>query len=501
MPKASTLADVEMDIEVGKKRIDTTEDPERPFRILLIGDFSGRASRGVSQNLAGRKPVMIDRDNFDQVMEKYSVDVHLPVERGEPIALRFRELDDFHPDRLYNSLKMFHDLRDLRDTLEDPAAFKAAAAKLRPTPQPPRPSQPQKPEIPDLVSGNLLDQIAAAESEGTGTAARSRRAVDPIRAYVNEIVAPYLTPNPDPKQKELIGQVDSATSGQMSAVLHHPIFQATEAAWRALYFLVRDIETSVQLKIYVLDATRDEVAADLSVDDLRASALHKLLVEETVQTLGGQPWAVIGANFTFGPSIDDVELLAKLGMLARGARAPFLAAGHSKILGCESIVSTPHPREWRSQPIWDEVRQFPEAAWVGLTLPRFLLRLPYGKATDSIESFVFEEMPGKPRHDDYLWGNTAFLAVALIAQAFSQFGWQMRAGAIQNVRGLPLHIYKEDGDSVAQPCAEVLLTEQAATTMIDRGLMPLLSMKGTDTVRLGMFQSVAGKSLPGRWQA
>jgi type VI secretion system protein ImpC len=348
------------------------------------------------------------------------------------------------------------------------------------------------------VSGNLLDQIAE-ETESSGAAARPRRAVDPIRAYVNEIVAPYLTPNPDPKQKELIAQVDAATSGQMSAVLHHPNLQPIEAAWRALYLLVRDVETSTQLGIYILDITRDELAADLSAGDLRSSAFHKLIVEEAVQTPGAHPWTLHGGNFTFTTSLDDIELLAKIGMIARAGGAPFLAAAHSRVLGCDSIVSSPHPREWKAQPVWDEVRQFPEAAWIGLALPRFLLRLPYGKKTDSTERFDYEEMPGIPRHEDYLWGNPAFLAITLTAQAFSELGWAMRPGAIQNVRGLPLHIYNEDGAPVAKPCAEVLLTEQAATTMIDRGLMPLLTMKGTDTVRVGMFQSVSGKALPGRW--
>jgi type VI secretion system protein ImpC len=198
--------------------------------------------------------------------------------------------------------------------------------------------------------------------------------------------------------------------------------------------------------------------------------------------------------------LDDIELLAKIGMIARAGGAPFIAAAHSRVLGCDSIVSSSHPREWKAQPVWDEVRQFPEAAWIGLALPRFLLRLPYGKKTDSTERFDYEEMPGVPRHEDYLWGNPAFLALALTAQAFSEFGWAMRPGAMQNVRGLPLHVYNEDGTPVAKPCAEVLLTEQAATAMIDRGLMPLLTMKGTDTVRVGMFQSIAGKSLPGRWK-
>ena len=129
-----------------------------------------------------------------------------------------------------------------------------------------------------------------------------------------------------------------------------------------------------------------------------------------------------------------------------------------------------------------------------------MLRLPYGKKTDRTERFDFEEMPGKPRHSDYLWGNPAFACVYLIAQSFSEYGWDMRAGAIQNIEGLPLHVYQDDGESAIKPCAEILMLVQAAEAMIERGLMPLITMKDSDTVRVGMFQSIAGRKLPGRWR-
>ena len=496
MPKASAFASVELDVQPGRSRFDGPPTNETPFRILLIGDFSGRATRGAVESLADRRPVAIDRDNFETVLERLGAGLNLPAEREGPgLALRFRCLDDFHPDRIYANQELFQALRALRARLEDPETFHAAAKELAPPPPPPR----QPPA--EILSGSLLDQMVDATETRGATAGRS---VDPLQAYVRKIVAPHLAPGADPRQKELLQKTDEAISAQMRLVLHHPLVQALEAAWRGLFHLVREVETGAMLKIFLLDASKAEIVADLaSAGDLRRTSLYRLLVESTVQTPGAEPWSLLAGNFTFRPALDEVELLARLGMIARQARAPFLAAAHAEVLGCRSLAETPDPHDWRTgNPVWEELRGYPEAEWIGLALPRVLLRLPYGAATDAAEFFEFEEMPGRPVHDDYLWGNPAFFCAALIAQSFSESGWRMRPGEFQDIHRLPLHTYKEDGETKIQPCAEVLLTVKAAERMIDAGLMPMLTMKNTDTVRVGMFQSImnGGKALAGRWQ-
>jgi type VI secretion system protein ImpC len=215
---------------------------------------------------------------------------------------------------------------------------------------------------------------------------------------------------------------------------------------------------------------------------------------------------VVVGNYTFDDSVEDVTLLGYLGGIARAAGAPFLAAASPRVLGAESLGKTPNPEQWRKvEPeraqAWEILRNFPEARHLGLALPRFLLRLPYGKATDEAERFAFEEFPDGPVHEHYLWGNPALACVCLLGQAFAQWGWEMRPGAIHEMDGLPAHVYREDGESKLKPCAEALLTEKAANTMLDRGLMPLLSLKDRDTVRLMRFQSLADPPAPlaGRW--
>jgi len=150
---------------------------------------------------------------------------------------------------------------------------------------------------------------------------------------------------------------------------------------------------------------------------------------------------------------------------------------------------------------WAELRRQPEAEAVGLALPRFLLRLPYGKKTSPLESFDFEEFPELPVHEDYLWGNPAFAVALLLAQSFLDAGWEMRAGSATEVDKLPLHVYRRDAQPESKPCAEVLLTEDAAERIVEEGLIPMVSFKDGDLVRVVRFQSIAEppRALAGRW--
>jgi type VI secretion system protein ImpC len=138
---------------------------------------------------------------------------------------------------------------------------------------------------------------------------------------------------------------------------------------------------------------------------------------------------------------------------------------------------------------------------VGLALPRFILRLPYGKKTSPLESFEFEEFTGEPAHEDYLWGSGVFAVALLLGQSFSEAGWEMRPGQFAEIEKLPLHVYGGDSGSQVKPCAEVVLTEDAVERMVEEGLIPLVSFKGRDVVRVARFQSIAepAQALSGRW--
>ena len=456
---------------------------DAPFRIAVLGDFSGRANRG---DLPSLRTVPIDPGNFEEVMEELGSALDLP---GG--AVRFRELDDFHPDQLYQLHPLFKPLREAKKLFENPQTFQA--------PQAPAAEKPQPPAMPPVApSGSLLDQIAGMSP------ARTAPATAPLRASagdetawdqaIRNIGAKHAKPGPDPRQTEALALADQAAGVQLRAILSHPDFQAMEAAWRSLFFLFQNVETGVEVQIELIDISKDELLE-------KQAELVKLLA---VQSAGETPWSIIAGLFTFSPTEHDSNLLARLGAIARQAGAPFIAAMDASLFGCESIAESPDPDEWSLQPAaehaqaWLRLRHSADAPWIGLVFPRFLLRLPYGKKTNPIDSFDFEEMPHAPAHAAYLWGNPAIACVAMLGESFNQQGWDLELGSVNRLHSLPVHSFPTREPT---PSAEIWMTDRLAEIILAAGLMPLASVRHSDAIQLVRFQSIAHSSQPiaGPW--
>ncbi len=499
-----------VNLRASEESADARPTSETPFCIAILGDFSGRENRGLTEPKAvgERRPYLIDRDNFDEVLLKLRPELQLPTESGKPLVFRFSQFDDFHPDRLFEN-EAFQKLKALRERVQDSSAFAEIAEELglRPSLAAPESESPRisAPSPVRLASGSLLDEMI--EQTESRVALEPARKTGEIQEFARQLAAKYSVSAPDPRQPDVVAAVDRAIGDTMRAILHHPDFQALEAIWRATLLLVRQIETGPQLKIYLIDISKRELAADLAVsEDLRKSGIFRLLVEKAIDTPGGDPWSVVVGNFKFGSGSEDIDLLAKLAAISQRAGTAFLGEADPALLGCSSLEAAPHPRDWsesKAQESWKQLRLRPESASVALALPRFLLRLPYGQETSPLEAFEFEEFPGPPSHSGYLWGNSAFAVALLLGQSFSEAGWEMRPGSLSQIENLPLHTYRVEGDSQLKPCAEVLLTEEAVERILDDGLIPLVSYKGRDSVRVGRFQSIAepNRPLAGSWQA
>jgi len=453
MPDRNSRTSVNLDVTAGAQPVYGVPESDTPFRILVLGDFSGRANRGVLAALEGRRPRSVDCDNLDEILAGMGPALQLP-----QATLRFRKLDDFHPDQIYQSIDIFRKFAELRSR---PAPIAAAA--------------PQKaPPIVLPPGKSLLDSMVDEEEEEASRAERVAEQRDDLADFIKKAMAPHLEAREDPHKQQWAVRVDAAAGDQMRAVLHHPQFQALEAAWRGVQFLVDRLQPDLELKLYLFDATLEELMSD-------AGAIGKCLGE------GKDPWALIIGAFAFGQTAEDAAKLHWLGRLAAALGAPFLG---------EALP----PTETAPAPHWQELAGSPEAKWIGLAVPRFLLRLPYGKATSPVEGFAFEEMP-ESIHAAYLWGNPAFCCGLVIGRAFRSDGWQLRAGQHGQIETLPQHIYRADGESIAKPCAEVLLTEADADFLLERGFMPLASIKDQDSALLVRLQSIAVPLAPlsSRW--
>jgi type VI secretion system protein ImpC len=300
-----------------------------------------------------------------------------------------------------------------------------------------------------------------------------------------------------------VRSVDSAAGTLMRAVLHDPAFQALEALWRSVHGLVVNLETGEDLEIHLLDLSHEALEAEMvaAASAPASSSLYRLLVEEGPGEPGERPWSLLVGNYRFGAGERDTRTLATLGAIAVQAGAPFLAAADPSVLGCASLPESPDPREWTAlddedEARWATMRRSPNAGWLGLALPRVLLRLPYGRETDEVEQFTFEEVSAGWNHENYLWGNPAFACAQLLGESFTATGPAMQAGDHLDVGDLPAHTLPTEEGPALQACAEVFLPERAADAILRRGLMPLMSFRNRNMVRLLRFQSIADPPAP-----
>jgi type VI secretion system protein ImpC len=486
---------------------------DAPLRIVVMGDFSGRLNRS-HEGPASLKPAFVDRDNFDETIARFGVRLEgiVASSQGESTSISFSRLDDFTPDELYERVDLFAELRALRRQLSNPATFDEAAQKVRSWGAAVEPGSSQsestaEPNAPSPFSVEGLFDDALEATQSRSDEQRSRGPLD-FAAMIREIAEPYSLPTAPADQAQLIACVDRATGELMRGILHHPYFQSIEAAWRSLFFLVRRLPTDPSLKIYALDVTKRELAAQLgSADDLSETPLYKTLVEETVHTSGAAPWGLLVGNYTFDFGPADAELLGRLAKIAHAAGAPLISGAGSRHFNCESLSATPDPRQWKATPSAEATEAFaalaelPESESLALVAPRLLMRLPYGSSTNPIESFSFDELPDGGRHEEYLWGCGAFACASAIGQGFAQDGWSLDASEFLELDDLPLHVYDDEGQSECYPCAECFLTDRAVDEIRSHRIITLISHRQSDRVRISEIRSYrAGKpALAGRW--
>jgi type VI secretion system protein ImpC len=470
-------ARVRLDVDPRGRGTPPVPQPDDPFCIALLGDFSGRASAGPP--LVDRRAIPIDRDDLDDRLASLAPELRIDLGGGIAGRFAFRSLDEFHPDRLWASAPLFRALREAHAHREESASA-----------DPPEPAAPL-PAPESLLRGSILDRMLDASSTTTSPAP-----ADPLEAYVHRIVAPHLVPDEDSHQAARRQEIESIATAALRATLHDPAFQALEARWRGADFVVKRLDTDASLRVFLLDVSYADIAADAAVD---GSAFATLL-DRTAQALPGNAgWCVLAADWSFAPG--DARTLGHSARAAARYGAAFLAAADPALAGIASFATLPDAARETGDPDWHALRRQHDAHHAGLALPRILLRTPYGQHADPCDTIPFEEMTPTPNHRDFLWGSPAFACAVLLGQSFQEAGWRMRPGMRLDLDRLPLHTYTHDGETTLLPCAESLMTDRLAGQLLDCGLMPLASIRHGDTARLVRFQSIASPltALRGPW--
>ena len=468
-----------MEFSFGASRPQAQRRADRgPMRLLLVGDFSARPA-AERPPLATRPTLRVDLDNLDQVLQRLAPRLSLP--SGD---IGFKQIDDFHPDRLQARLDVFRALRETRQRLLDPAQFAQAAAALQQSaaaPASPAPAAPiARPAGDDDLLAQLLGGRPAGESKAPAASAASG-----IDALIRSIVAPHIVPDIAPQQARYVASVDAATGEQMRALLHAPSFQALEAAWRGVQWLISNLELDEDLQLHLFDLGRDELLADVvaAQGHIENTGLHAALADRWRNQPGAESWSALVGLYEFGPSDTDIGLLAALAVIATQAGGPLLAGGQPALAAAPPFAG------------WQALRQSEVAPWIGLAAPRVLLRLPYGKAADPIDSFVFEEFGATPVHEHYLWGSGALACALSIGRAYSERGWDFEPGDHRDLGDLPAYSYLHEGERRLQAVAERYLSDAEAQSLLSAGLMPLLSHRQRNAATLMRFQSIAEPSV------
>jgi type VI secretion system protein ImpC len=348
--------------------------------------------------------------------------------------------------------------------------------------RPPRP----EPSPPEALPPEPLPQAAPQTEAAINVALRElARRVPRFAGFIGS----------DPRRsiEGIIGEIDRQLAGQINLILHHPEFQEVEASWRGMHYLVTITDTGPLLKIKLLDISKRELRRTLRKFHGTAwdqSPLFRKIYEEEYGQFGGEPYGVLIGDYEFDHRPEDVQLLGEIAQIAAAAHAPFIAAAAPSVLQMDSWAELANPRDLTrifqtpEYTAWRSMREGEDSRYLGLCLPRFLGRLPYGAKTDPTEGFDFEESAEGPDGQHYLWTNAAYAMAANIARAFALYSWCVRIRGVDTggaVEGLPvLSFPTADGDVDRRCSTELALSERREAELSRNGFIPLVHRKGAD---------------------
>ena len=336
----------------------------------------------------------------------------------------------------------------------------------------------------------LLNKSIGARTPEKQTAVQTA-----VRTLAQQALASTTLISPDVTKtiSAIIAEIDKKLSEQINLIVHHDDFKALEGAWRGLHHLVNNTETDEMLKIRVLNISKNDLKKTLKKFEGTAwdqSPIFKKLYDEEYSTPGGQPYGALVGDYFFDNSPEDVKMLGNIAQVAAAAHAPFITGAGPSVMGMDTWQELSNPRDLTKifqtadYAAWRSLRDSDDARYIGLAMPRFLARLPYGAKTVPLEEFAFEEDTAGADHAKYCWANSAYAMATNITRAFKNYGWcacirGTESGGV--VEGLPVHTFPTDDGGVDMKCpTEIAITMRREAELAKNGFMPLSHYKNTD---------------------
>ncbi|MCQ4242929.1 type VI secretion system contractile sheath large subunit [Stutzerimonas stutzeri] len=336
----------------------------------------------------------------------------------------------------------------------------------------------------------ILDRIIAETKLTPGDEAYdiAKRGVS---AFIEELLKPQNENEPVKKAMvdRMIAEIDAKLSRQMDEILHNAEFQALESSWRGLKLLVDRTNFRENIKLEIINASKQDLLDDFEDSpEIMQSGLYKHIYTAEYGQFGGQPVGALIANYFFDPSAPDVKTLQYVASVASMSHAPFIAAAGPKFFGLESYTGLPDLKDLKDHfegpqfAKWQSFREQEDARYVGLTVPRFLLRNPYDPEDNPVKTFVYKENVANS-HEHYLWGNTAYTFASKLTDSFAKFRWcpniigPQSGGAVED---LPLHHFESMGEIETKIPTEVLVSDRREYELAEEGFIALTMRKGSD---------------------
>ncbi|MBL8603501.1 MAG: type VI secretion system contractile sheath large subunit [Myxococcales bacterium] len=357
------------------------------------------------------------------------------------------------------------------------------------------------------IAGSLVTETQYAEAEAPralslleslleeGNISPARSDYQVVRRGIEHLLSEMLAPTRMGETIDkvlvdvMIAELDSRLSAQINAILHHPTLQALESAWRGLQFAIERIDSRENTKVEMMNISKEDLLADFEDSpEVPKSGLYRWVYNEEYGSFGGQPYGLICGNYEFDTGHQDLSLLQKIASVCAMAHAPFVAAASPKAFGLDGWDQLPEIKDLRAlfegpqYTRWHAFRESEDARYIGLSLPRFVLRKPYGANTLPVKAFNFEEKLGE-RADDFLWGNASFAFATRVADSFAKYRWCpniIGPASGGTVEEMPLHNYAAMNLIQFKQPTEAQITERREFELSEEGFIPLTYRKDTD---------------------
>lgn len=330
------------------------------------------------------------------------------------------------------------------------------------------------------TEASVISEIMAESRLEEGTE-EYETVAEGVRGLLSFLIRTESTVVDVPACDLLIAAFTKKMSLQIDAIMHHERFQELESAWRGLKFVVDRVQFRENIRVEMLNVSKRDLIEDFQDSpEIPKSGMFRIVYSAEFGQFGGRPYGFIVGNYTFGPNPQDIGLLGDCGAVATMSHAPFVAAASPKFFGLDNFLRLPHLNELHAlfagpqYTKWQSFREGEDSRYVGLLLPRFLLRLPYGPSTNRVKAFEYEEdVVGN--HEAYLWGNAAFALATRVAESFARYRWCphiIGPSSGGTVEGLPLHQYEAMGHIQTKIPTEIMVSERREYEIAQEGFIP-----------------------------